>query len=477
MSKRGLMSAGEYRFLGQRYRGSLFASYLNDDKEDDRDRWAVSYFTDFTPAPRWDAQVYYNRVSDKDYLTDFGDSLRTSSRAQLDQSVRAGYRADNWRASLRYQKYQNVDKDISKRQEPYERLPEFNFLGRWPGQALGLTYELEGSYNQFEHEEKVDGGRLYLYPTLSLPLLRSWGYLNPRASLSYAHYRLRENDRGDNHINRALPVLSMDTGIFFDRPLQWGNEAATQTLEPRLFYLYAPKKGQNEIPLFDTSNFSTNYDLLFRENRFTGPDRIGDANQLTLALTTRFMVDGDERVGFDIGQIRFFRDRKVTARGSPATDNSSDIIAQGRLNLKSGVGLRGSLQWDPDDTRVNVGRADLRYNPEPGKQLNLFYRFDRGSLKQVDVSGFWPLTRQWKVMARSLYSLDEGELVDAVVGLEYESCCWAIRIAGRQFRNGGKDSDLKSALFMELELKGLAGIGNDLTGVLEDAITGYESNR
>ena len=130
-----------------------------------------------------------------------------------------------------------------------------------------------------------------------------------------------------------------------------------------------------------------------------------------------------------------------------------------------------------EEDRVDLARFDLRYNPDFGRQLNLFYRFDRSSLRQVDVSGFWPLTRQWKVMARSLYSLKDDELVDAVLGLEYEDCCWAFRIAGRQFRSGTDDDNLKSALFMELELKGLAGIGNDLTDVLEESITGYETNR
>ncbi len=478
MSKRGLMLGGEYRFLGRRYEGSLYGTFLdNDDNEGGRNRWAVSYFTDIRPAPRWDAQVAYNRVSDVRYLEDFGDSLRTASQAQLDQSVRTRYRADDWRATFRFQKYQNVDPEITTRREPHERKPEFTFLGRWPDQFLGLTFRLRGSYNQFEHPTQTDGGRLHLYPTLSLPLLRSFGYINPRLSLSYRNYRLRDNDDGGDRINRAIPVASLDTGVFFDRPQPWGEKTATHTLEPRLFYLFVPKKNQDNIPLFDTSDFSTNYQLLFRENRFTGPDRIGDANQLTLALTTRVLVEGEEQIGFDIGQIRYFRDRRVTTDGSSETRNSSDIIAQGRLNLKNGLRFRGSIQWDPHDSETNVARADLRYNPESGKQVNFFYRFERGSIRQIDVSGFWPVTPSWKVMARSLYSLDGDTLLDAVLGLEYEDCCWAFRLAGRQFRSGTDDDNLKSAVFLELELKGLAGIGNDLTGVLEDAITGYKTNR
>jgi LPS-assembly protein len=289
----------------------------------------------------------------------------------------------------------------------------------------------------------------------------------------------RVNPRGrvtplSNSITRAAPIFSFDTGLFFDRPVELGGSRLTQTLEPRLFYLYVPlEKDQDEIPRYDTDNVSQNYNFLFRESRFTGPDRLGDANQLTTAISTRLLQDGREIFSASVGQIQYFSDRDVTLSGVPDTRSRSDLIGETALSLIPRWSVRAGINYDTFDNQVVKGRADLRYNPESGKVLNFGYRFTRDDLEQTDVSGSWPLSNQWRLMSRWNQSIRENLLLELLMGLEYQDCCWAVRVAGRRYRNGTDDPDIKNALFFEVELKGLAGLGTNLRNLFSERIPGY----
>jgi LPS-assembly protein len=475
MDRRGLMLGAEYRYLSRLSSGDVFGSWLPDDNQTGDDRYAYSW-RHLTEVNRWIASLNYNKVSDDQFLEDFGNTLLASSASHLPQQGRLLYQADNWRARFTLQKYQTIDATIDARNKPYELLPEFNLVGRWVGGPLGLTYHMDGEATSFVHDDKVEGNRLNLYPGVSLPLLRSWGYFLPKVSLSHTQYDLKDNPRGDDDISRTAPVVSVDSGLIFERPLRLLEQDWQQTLEPRLYYLYVPYRNQDDIPLFDTSRASEDYFWMFRENRFTGPDRLGDANQLTLALTSRLLAQGAERARFSFGQIRYFANRRVDLNPNrdPATFSRSDWFAEGNVNVLPGWSVWGSLQWNSDQNQTEVGRVNLRYNPHPGRLVNLAYRFTREERKQLDLATAWRLSERWRLMGRFYYSLRSNKLLEGLAGLEYESCCWTVRAAGRRFRDGADDPSADNAIFFELELKGLGGLGTNLNKVFAESINGYE---
>ncbi len=476
MSDRGLMLAGEFRYLNPTNQGKIYGSYLQNDAQADDDRHALSVFHSGNPIPNWGALVNFSQVSDDDYLKDFSDNLFSSSATQLDQLGQLTYFGGEWTSRLRVHKFQNVDSSIARAAQPYERIPELSMRGTWHGGYDEPTFELSGEATRFGHAVNVEGTRVDIRPAASLPLRRPWGYLTPKLGLSHTAYLLDDSAGGSDTPTRTAPITSVDAGLVFEKNLDWGGGDMVQTLEPRLFYLYVPRRDQDDIPIFDTSNLSVDFNSLFRENRFIGRDRLGDANQLTTALTTRVLDRGVERFRFSIGQIQYFRDREVTLRSGAksATTNSSDILSEVRANLGNGFFAKGTHQWDVNDSTTALGRLDLSYNPGPGRVLSTTYRFERDNLEQFDVSGFWPLSSRWRFMGRWWYSLDRDRLLESIAGVEYRDCCWALRFARREFRDGSDDQDSDVAFYVELELSGLAGLGTGLGKVMSDAIPGYD---
>ncbi|NJM12069.1 MAG: LPS-assembly protein LptD [Synechococcaceae cyanobacterium SM1_2_3] len=249
-----------------------------------------------------------------------------------------------------------------------------------------------------------------LWPTLGWNYQPSWGFIKPEAGVRYTGYQLSDTapDAKDSP-SRTTPTFSLDSGLVFERALQsdWlGVSAGTQTLEPRLFYLYVPYRNQNDIPLFDSALMDRDPDWLFRRNRFVGADRMGDANQLTAAVTTR-VIDGPsgrERLRASIGQIQYFEDRRVTLTpdAPPETASSSGLIAQGQVTLSSRWTVQGGVQLEPDNNEVLRGAVDVRYYANPRQLLNVSYLMDRDQpdfdlndqVHSMDISLFWPLSSQ-----------------------------------------------------------------------------------
>jgi LPS-assembly protein len=339
----------------------------------------------------------------------------------------------------------------------------------------------------------VTGTRLDMWPTIGWSLEPTWGYFKPQAGFRYTGYQLDNTAPGANDApSRAAPILSLDSGLIFERILQadWlGVASGTQTLEPRLFYLYVPYRDQNDIPLFDSSVMDRDYDWLFRQNRFTGADRLGDANQLTVALTTRAIdgPSGRERMRASIGQIQYFEDRRVNLYPiePPQTSANSGLIAQGQLNLSSRWAVQGGVQLEPDNSDLLRVAFDLRYFINPRQLVNVSYLMDRDQpglnlgdqIQSADVSLLWPLTSQWRVMGRWNQALNLGRNLETLAGLEYEDCCWAVRAVARQYRNTPLEIDAQTAFYVELELKGLSRLGSSLETLLQGSILGYQPIR
>ena len=508
MSDRGLMLGGQFRYLFNWGEGEFNAHYLNSDSQEKRGdidnpnyqeaRKAFSWQHVSNFAERWQTKVDYNYVSDKNYFRDFGNSLDVSSRTHMNRLLQTTYRGDIWDFTARLQGFQTLE-NIA---DPYQRLPQLLLEGYLPDQALGLTYEMDVEYDEFAHRTRVEGQRFSIDPAISLPMGTASFYATPRIQLSHTQYNLR-NLRGrdlgryEKDATRTLPIASFDTGLVFERDMDWGNGDYVQTLEPRAFYLYAPYRDQSDIPVFDTALSTFNMIRLFSYNRFTGKDRIGDANQLSLGVTTRIINEqtGKENLRLTVGQIRYFDDRRVTFPGVDIErDNKSDMVAEAMAYINDEWSVQGEIQWDPSEMISNMSSLGIRYRAENGGVFNIFHRYRRddtivnptlvSTSEQIDVSASLPINDRWNVFGRWYRALDTGETLESLAGFEYNSCCWSARVAYRNYIDayyvpGYQDfenNERDTAIYFQVELKGLGRLGNDTDSLLHESIRGYGDN-
>ncbi|HHH39713.1 MAG TPA: LPS-assembly protein LptD, partial [Sedimenticola sp.] len=488
MSKRGLMLEGEARYLGERHRQTFLGQIVPDDRDAaegvDSTRGGFSWKTSGTAAPHLTFDTNINYVSDKDYLADFSRNLIWSSTKNLERRADLKYNGQGWWLRGRLQHYQSVDPTVKNSNKPYSRLPQLLLQANRPGQLLGLTYHLRSEYAYFKQpaRDMVEGSRIDLQPGISLPLRRSWGYIVPKASMKYTAYSLTDEAPGtDDTPDRTLPIASVDSGLVFERAGDWFGSHATQTLEPRLFYLYIPNKNQKALPDFDTADVDFSMASLFRENRFNGQDRVGDANQLTTALTTR-TLDRDSGVELfrgSIGQIFYFRDRKVQLDPDdpPDTDSSSAWVAEATARLSGKLRTRGNIQYNAHRNRTEKGAASLHYQDAQERILNLGYRYDEDDFEKIDISGRWPLTAGLHTVGHWNYSLKYSDTMSLFAGFEYETCCWIGRFIAQQLLTDpdGKKKRVNSVM-LQLELKGLTSIGSKIDDFLEEGVLGYEAD-
>ncbi len=488
MSKRGLLLGGEFRYLQQKHQGRLRAEILPDDREVEDDaentRGALAFESSGNPAPGWSFDVDINYVSDNNYLDDLGDSLAVTSTRHLERVGQVRYTGSDWSLLGKTQYYQTVDDTIQTSNRPYSRLPQLLFDLKKPRQTYGLTYHLRSEYVNFEHSDndKIKGHRFDFQPAVTLPLIKRWGFLTPKASIRYTRYTLENQVAGvEDDPDRFLPTFSLDSGLFFERNGSWLGKAIVHTLEPRLFYLYTPKENQDDLPNFDTSDVTFSFASLFRENRFSGSDRVGDANQLTAALTSRILSDrtGAELLNLSIGQIFYFRDREVQrTTGAADTENSSSVVAELAAEIGWDWSLRSGIQWDPHASNDNVenGSFSLRYNDDSEKVFNAEYNYTRDSVEQTDLSARWPINNKWGVVGRWTYSHLFEETVQTFAGIEYDNCCWRVRLIGQQLLTDVEEEPVNSVL-LQFQLKGLGGWGKADDSFLERNISGYQVNR
>lgn len=485
MSDRGMMLGGEFRFLTENSSGLFGAEILPDDRgnrpetESTRGSLALRYAA--APAPRWATQVHVDYASDDTYLTDFGSNLGVTSAVHLQRTAVTSYSGDYWSLTGLVQDYQTIDNTVAAANKPYSRLPQMLFNLEQPNTSTGLTYHFLGEYAHFFHEDAVFGQRLDLMPGVSYPVMRPWGHLIPKVSGRYTTYALEDQTAGrPSDPDRALPILSLDTGLVFERSTDWLGNAAVQTLEPRLFYLYTPDVNQDELPIFDTSEYGMSFDSLFRENRFSGADRQGDANQLTTALTSRFFSDetGREWLNLGLGQILYFEDRDVQIPGTTTVQNSSSsMVAEVSSNFAPNWYTRVFYQWNTHDSDTEKTAAMIRYKDDEMRVVNLAYRYEVNPQNQtnlqdqVDASFHWPVSASWSLVGRWNYSMLDESTLDRFGGVEYNSCCWAFRVVGRHFVN---NDETTTGVFAQLELTGLGAIGQSVDKMIEDGILGYK---
>ena len=457
ISDRGPAIGTEVRFLTRRAGGQLNTEYLPDDNDfQGRDRYLIQARSSYSLTRRFTARTHLQRASDKQYFLDFGNDITETTRTFLRSSLGVRGGGAGWNLLLELDDFQTLDRAIPARDEPYSRLPRLALDGRWPLYG-NLDFTLDSEVVNFVRDTGVEGGRLDLYPALEWRLLRPGWYLAPRAGFRYTQYAL-DDAEGTDSPSRTLPILSVDAGMIFERAMQSGDR---MTLEPRLFYLYVPFEEQSQLPDFDTSELTFGFSQLFHTNRFSGADRQADANQLSVAVTSRFTdaESGRQYLDISLGQTYFFRDQRVQLNDQPRTDlAASPVTAEANYRPLENWSASAGLQWDPERTRTDLALLGINYEDDRGRRVQAGYRFRRDSVDQFDIRARYPVSESWQLLGGWNFSFKEDTTLEGVLGFEYETCCWALKFIGRQFVNDRDGSD-QSGVFLELHLKGLGSLG------------------
>ena len=446
------------------------------------------------PVGRLRTFVDYTAASDADYFRDLGSDLGVSSRVELQRLGEVVYQHGGFEARAWAQRFQVLDPDIVT---PYQRLPELAV--NYEGALLGpLRWSSGVAWSVFDRDtddltglNAVTGSRLHANPRLELPLVWPFGFLSVGAGYQYTRYDLDVATTAglsaafDDRPTREVPFGRIDGGLIFERPLNLFGASMVQTLEPRLYYLHQDFEDQSELPRFDSTPLTFQYRQLFRENRFSGVDRIGDANQLSVGVTSRVLdgATGQERFRVSVGQIRYFEDRRVTFSGAPIDGDlqpGSAIATELAGSVGGALSWRGVVLWDPHDNEVDEGSVNLGWRSGSDKLVNLGYRQRvQGDVEQTDFSAYWPINRHFRVLGRWNYDLRSGRTIEGLGGIEYNDCCWKIRLVARRFidsRNVAVIDTVEADEGIELQIvfRGLAGFGNRLESILERSIAGYQ---
>jgi LPS-assembly protein len=460
MSDRGLKLDNEFRYLTPESAGQVRLDYLHRDngttRYDSRSWFTLSHLTRLENGWRFIADV--EDVSDTDYFQDLGESPQVTSRTHVQRLLQADYAGQTWRMMVRAQNFRTLDLEIPEDERPYARLPQVVAEGFWLDGPLGLDWRLLTEAASFVRDVGPEGARAVLEPEISLPIEAPGFFLRPSARMRMVQYLLTAPDPGqDRSLNYAAPILSVDTGLRFERTTSSGR--IVQSLEPRILYAYIPYRDQADLPLFDSGRPDFNYVQLFRPNRYLGADRLGDTNQLSFGVTTRLLesASGREFLTAAIGKAWYFEDPRVTLPGE-----SLEIAGSSPIVLELGMGLFNhwnadiAYQWDNLTRDTRLAQFRVQYQPAPNRVVNLAYRYRPDLLEDLAFSMGWPLSDRWSFVTALEYSLRDNTAVDSVLGVQYETCCWAMRFSASDQisrRDGTKDTTIR----LQLELKGLAG--------------------
>ncbi|QTR50096.1 LPS-assembly protein LptD [Candidatus Thiothrix anitrata] len=470
LSKRGLQLGTEFRYLTEKHQGEVKYTLLPNDKigtVSNRYYYDLKHNTQIDE--RSSVSLKAEGVSDDQYFVDLGNSLQATSEVNLERRLTYQTSGDKWTFSAMTQDYQVLDGGT----KPHSRLPQLLLNYRPLQNSNGVDMQINTEYTKFSGSKTAtNGSRLDLKTTVSKNFANDAAYIKPSVSLRHSEYTL--DDANKTRVSRTLPTATVDAGLFFEREVKQGQYL--QTLEPRLYYTQTPYKDQSSIPVFDSSENTFSYGQLFSENRFTGKDRIEDANRLSASVTTRFQdqKSGREVLRASVGQIYHFDERKVTLPGQTAqTGKRSEIVFETGGQLNPRTNLSSTTFWDSDTKKLTANQVDLRYKDDKKRIVNVGYTKRKDEFEAGRLSFVAPVKENWKAIGGVEYDLLNNRNLESVVGAEYESCCWKTRVAGRNYLlpdNKTRDN----AVFIEFELKGLGNFGSGTRDLLQDRVYGYE---
>ena len=531
ISDRGVLVGTELRYLASWSMNTLNMSGLSGDQLYDaaqidvlgsdspsvEDRWFIGFEHMGSLGRNWSTFIDYNAISDEDYFYDLGSSgLNLLSRTHLNRQGALNFNSEYLRAGLNVQRIQIIDPFISAidLSRPYDRLPQFHFesdLYLRAGFSLGIRGEITSfdrdlneaalSTTQIANGALTKGERINLEPEISWSLESPGWFVRASAKYKHVEYSLENQATGTlADPDLGTGIYSLDAGLVFERNMTSDGGGWIQTLEPRVYYLYSEYIDQSMLPLFDTSELNFSFNQLFRDDRFSGGDRFADSDQVTVALTSRILNSaGKETARVSIGQTQYFQDRLVTLsnplqtwlpRYSPLYTKSA-LASEFAFTFGEKVQLSTDLQWNEDTQEVEEGSFQLRYQGNDNL-LNIAYRYRTlvsspsftlpvgidPRIKQTDISGIWPVTANWKLLARWNYDHSNSRNLESFVGVEWSNCCATIRLIGREWVDEDElflpNIKPDRGIFVQFTLKGLGNLtGGGLSNLLSDSIWGF----
>ena len=479
MEKRGLQFDGEFRYLSKNYKGTSQIQYLNKDRDADIDnRYLLDIKHQHNFGNGFSGTVEYEKVksNDNNYFADMSTSIAVTSQVSLRQTAHLDYiktdDSSDIKGSLKVQEFQNLTSA-----SPYELKPSFNLSYKkdWEDkadQSLFLQTSANFSYDQFDTGENAakniaTGSRIASTPSVSFPMEASFGFLKPKMIANLRHYDL--DDASTSQKSLAIPTVSLDSGLYLDRPFKLSGYNFTQTLEPRIFYTYTPYEDQSDIPYFDTSLNELNTTTIFQENQFSGKDRVMDTNAITTALTTRVIDDsGYDWMLLTMGQRFYLSDRKVLEEDRYANSSykgdKSDFLVGAQANLTKSLKITSDYEYNFSEDTTNKFTAAARFRPEPGKVLNASYRMvlnpssGKYDVKQYLLSGQWPLSSGWSALASYNYDIYERQDIESMVGAEYDAGCWSAQMMFHRLQLATSETSTDT-FFLMLEIGDLGSFG------------------
>ncbi|NDH09667.1 MAG: LPS-assembly protein LptD [Gammaproteobacteria bacterium] len=511
---RGLMMGGEFRYLDRFSNGLLIGNFLPNDQlfakflESNsasypslntlsKNRWSgiwrnQSYFTDHLGM-----KVDYEKVSDDYYLQDFSSNLSVMTENQLLRQGELFYQNDHWFMRGMLQNYQTLQPiNQSFVTHLYARQPQLLANGHYQ-KVLGFgDLQLLGQFDQFQWTGGAiapQGPRLHVNPNLSIPYKNAWGYVKPQLEFLGNFYQLA-HEMNHNEMNTygfTLPRYSVDGGLNFERFGRYWQ----QTLEPHVYYLYVPYQNQTVVPAFESAYMIFNTDQLFRPNRFSGYDRIGDTHQVSYALSSRLIspYTGMEKLSLTVGQIAYFKNRQLNLCYGPdgncedpsiylgylnPKDNVSPIASRGVYSLTKNWSIVGNYAYDANLNSSNNGDLNLHYQPSPERIIHLGYSYlvngnvitglnapiSEQSLNQLSAAYAWPFTAKWSSLAIYSYNISNGYAMLTYGGVQYDTCCYAFRlIGGRAFQSLEPQRlapQYNNNIYVQILLKGIGAAAN-----------------
>ena len=509
MTKRGVDLAGEFRYLEPTYKGQLRANIMPGDKLRDHDRWSYSLQhqgaidTGISAIGALGLNLNLNRVSDNNYWRDFPLNSGQVTQRLLSQDATLGWGQGYFSSSVRVLKWQTLQDVDSPIVPPYDRLPQFNAAytrvdAPLLGKGEGFDWSVEGDYTRFSADKALtlqpNADRAYTRLQASRPWLWPAGFITPKLQLHATRYNFDSPlANGATTASRVVPTFSLDSGLQFERETNLFGRGLTQTLEPRAVYVRTPYREQNQLPNYDSGLNGFNFATVFTENVFGGNDRISQANQLTLGLTSRFLDPGTgaEAVRLGVAQRLSFSDQGVTLPGMLAnTDRVSDLLAGASVSWVPQWSFDSTVQYNPKIKESEFASIGVRYNPGNYRTLSASYRRQRDVSEQIDLGWQWPINDLWGDKGKDLgpgrgqgggryysvgrlnYSTLDKKLVDAVVGIEYDGCCWIGRVVLQRSQNSLSTSNTR--ILFQLEMVGFSRIGSSPTETLKTNVPRYQ---
>ena len=503
IEERGLLHQAQGRWLSESI-GYWEASggwigddskYQDDNPNIDSDRWLIHTEHKGQFGAAWRTKINFNRVSDPEYVKDIENNRLSAQRqTALQQLGRVDWLGETWQVRVDVEQFQSLADDI---RNDYQKMPQITASYRGGQEWLGVEPIFTTQLSHFESDSvRVTGQRLYTEAGLTMPQRWVSGFFTPTVKYRSVSYELDDFPLLDETSPDAGAMMaSLDGGLIFERQTTLGGTSMTQTLEPRAYYLYSEYEQQTGHPDFDSAELTFSYNQLYRDTRFSGHDRIDDANQLSLGVTTRFINNktGNETLSASVGQIYYLRDREVRLNpfDPDLGEHTSAIAAELIWSPSSKWQLRSSLLYDTNQNTFDAAYAQASFKPAAHTIFNVGYTLrepppslvDRPVTEQANASLYFPINDTWSVFGAYEYSLEASEVVESMAGFEYDDCCWRVRLLYMRYVDtlvgdivdfNDPNLERESSFQIQVVLKGMGGFGGRVDELLSDMIRGFQ---